>query len=124
MYKQLWAQTSHEYIRNIGTSFNVAVGIPVVSYIIASNAVAWLYNAILRFFGLAEQCHTRNFYPRCFKSYFDAVKSKFGLLIDHISRRQPQNEGDLNNEDNLKNLKNEEDLKSEDDFKYEDDLKH
>ena len=32
-------------------------------------------------FSLAEQCHTQNFYLRCFKSDFDAVKSKFGLLI-------------------------------------------
>ena len=31
---------------------------------------------------LAEQCHTQNFYLRCFKSDFDAVKGKFGLLIE------------------------------------------
>ena len=30
---------------------------------------------------LAEQCHTKKFHLRCFKSDFDAVKSKFGLLI-------------------------------------------
>ena len=35
----------------------------------------------LRFFGLAEQCPTQKFYLRCFKLDFDAVKSKFGLLI-------------------------------------------
>ena len=35
-------------------------------------------------FSLAEQCHTQNFYVRCFKSDFDAVKSKFGLLIKWI----------------------------------------
>ena len=28
------------------------------------------------------QCHTQNFYLRCFKSDFDAVKGKFGLLIE------------------------------------------
>ena len=31
---------------------------------------------------LAEQCHTQKFDLRCFKSDFDAVKSKFGLLIE------------------------------------------
>ena len=31
---------------------------------------------------LAEQCHTQNFYLRCFKSDFDAVKGRFGLLIE------------------------------------------
>ena len=41
---------------------------------------AWLSSATLRFFSLAEQCHTQKFYLRCFKSDFDAVKSKFGLL--------------------------------------------
>ena len=30
---------------------------------------------------LAEQCNTQNFYLRCFKSDFDAVKSEFVLLI-------------------------------------------
>ena len=33
-------------------------------------------------FSLAEQCHTQKLYLRCFKSDFDAVKSKFGLLIE------------------------------------------
>ena len=51
-------------------------------------------SATLRRFSLAEQCHTQNFYLRCFKSDFDAVKSKFGLL---------KNENDLKNEDDLKN---------------------
>ena len=32
-------------------------------------------------FRLAEQCHTQDFYLRCFKSDFDAVKSTFVLLI-------------------------------------------
>ena len=41
---------------------------------------AWLTSATLRFFSLAEQCHTQKFNLRCFKSDFDAVKSKFGLL--------------------------------------------
>ena len=36
----------------------------------------------LRPFSLAEQCHTQNFYLRCFMSDFDAVESKFGLLIE------------------------------------------
>ena len=30
----------------------------------------------------SEKCHTQNFYLSCFKSDFDAVKSKFGLLIE------------------------------------------
>ena len=33
-------------------------------------------------FSLAEQCHTKNFYLMCFKSNFDAVKNKFGILIE------------------------------------------
>ena len=45
---------------------------------------AWLSSATLRFFSLAEQCHTQKFYLRCFKSDFDAVKSKFGLLIEFV----------------------------------------
>ena len=59
-------------------------------------------------------------YLRCFKSNFDAVKSKFGLVIDRL-RRQPQNEDNLKNEDDLKNkddlkknIKNEDKLKNED----------
>ena len=36
----------------------------------------------LRLFSLAEQWHTQNFYLRCFKSDFDAIKSKFDLLIE------------------------------------------
>ena len=43
-----------------------------------------LSSATLRFFSFAEQCHTQNFYLRCFKSDFDAVKGKFGLLIEYI----------------------------------------
>ena len=39
-------------------------------------------SATLKLFSLAEQCHTQNFYLWCFKSDFDAVKSKFGLLIE------------------------------------------
>ena len=38
--------------------------------------------ATLRLFSLAEQRQTQNFYLRCFKSDFDAVKSKFDLLIE------------------------------------------
>ena len=39
-------------------------------------------SATLRRLSLAEQCHTQNFYLRCFKSDFDAVKGKFGLLTE------------------------------------------
>ena len=46
------------------------------------NAGAWLSHATLRMFSLAVQCHNKIFYLRCFKSDFDAVKSKFGLLIE------------------------------------------
>ena len=42
--------------------------------------------ATLRFSSLAEQCHTQKFYLRCFNSDFDAVKSKFGLLIKKIEK--------------------------------------
>ena len=35
---------------------------------------------------LAEQCHTQNFYRGCFKSDFDDVKSKFGLLLEWIKK--------------------------------------
>ena len=38
--------------------------------------------ATLRLFSLAEQYHTQNLYVRFFKSDFDAVKGKFGLLIE------------------------------------------
>ena len=54
-------------------------------------------SATLRLFSLAEQCHTQNFYLRCFK-----------------------NEDDLKNEENLQS---EDDLKNEDSIKNEDDLK-
>ena len=47
-----------------------------------SNSRDRLSHATHRFFSLAEQCHTQNFYLRCFKSDFDAVKGKFGLLIE------------------------------------------
>ena len=43
-----------------------------------------LSSPTLRFFSLAEQCHTQKFYLRCFKLDFDAVKSKFGLLIKFV----------------------------------------
>ena len=39
-------------------------------------------HATLRFSSLAEQCHTKNFYLRWFNSDFDALKSKFGLLLE------------------------------------------
>ena len=47
-----------------------------------SNEGAWLSNPALRYFNLAEQCHTQKFHLRCFNSDFDAVKSKFGLLLE------------------------------------------
>ena len=56
--------------------------IPLIQDIEPSNSIARLSHATLRFFSLAEQCHTQNFYLRCFKSDFDAVKSKFDLLIE------------------------------------------
>ena len=57
-------------------------GIPLIKDIESSNSRARLSHATLRFFSLAEQCLTQNFYFRCFKSNFYAVKSKFSLLID------------------------------------------
>ena len=57
-------------------------GIPLIQDIEPSNSRDELSNATFRFFSLAEQCHTPNFYLRCFKSDFDAVKDKFGLLIE------------------------------------------
>ena len=36
--------------------------------------------------GLAEQCHTQNLCLRCFKSDFDAEKSKFDLIIELIQK--------------------------------------
>ena len=50
--------------------------------IVISNAGAWLSDATLRFSSLAEQYHTQKNYLRCFYSDFDAVKSKFGLLLE------------------------------------------
>ena len=53
--------------------------------ILTSNIVGEaqkMNSATLRQFSLAKQCHTQNFYLRCFKSDFDAVKGKFGLLIE------------------------------------------
>ena len=35
---------------------------------------------------LAEQCHTQDFYLRCFKSDFDDVKSNLDLLIEQIEK--------------------------------------
>ena len=55
--------------------------IPLIQNIEPSNSRDWLSHATLRFLSLAEQCQTQNFYLRCFNSDFDAVKSKFGLLI-------------------------------------------
>ena len=56
--------------------------IPLIHENEPSKARARLSHATLRFFGLAEQCNTQNSHLRCFKSDFNAVKSKFGLLIE------------------------------------------
>ena len=56
--------------------------IPLIQDIEPSNSRARLSHPTLRFFSLADQCHTQNFYLRSFKSDFDAVKSKFDLLIE------------------------------------------
>ena len=58
--------------------------IPLIQDIEPSNSRALLSHVIFRLFSLAEQCHTQNFYLKCFNSDFDAVKSKFGLLIEKI----------------------------------------
>ena len=84
--------------------------------LIQLGVLAWLSRPTLRFFTLAEQCHTQNFYLRCFKSDFEIW---FTHLIDW--------ENDLKIKDDLKNEddhKNEDDLKNEDGLKNEDDLKN
>ena len=59
----------------------------LIKDIISSNAGAWLSNATLRFFSLAEQCHTHEF----------------------LTKNNPKNEDkfkyypDLKNEDDLPN---------------------
>ena len=58
-------------------------GKPLIQDIEPSNVRARLSHATLRFFSLAEQCHTQKFYLRCFNSDFDAVKSRFGLLNEY-----------------------------------------
>ena len=68
-----------------------------------SDLLAWLSSATLRLFSLAEQGHTQNFYLRCFKLDFDAVKTKVGLLIEYRLRSSPKNEDNLKNEEKLKN---------------------
>ena len=67
-------------------------------------------SATLRLFIMAEQCHTQNFYLRCFKSDFDAVKTYLVYSWSRL-RWQPQNEDVLKIEDDLKNRDN---LKIED----------
>ena len=57
-------------------------GIPLIQDIELRNSRDWLSYATPRFFSLAEQCYTQNFYLRYFKSDFDAVISEFGLLIE------------------------------------------
>ena len=98
--------------------------IPLIQNTEPSNSRARLSHATLRFFSLTENCHTQIFYLGCFKSDFDAIKSKFGLLIEKI-KKTPQIEDNLENEDDHKNeddLKNEDNLKNEDDLKNEEDL--
>ena len=51
----------------------------------STHRVYWdgnLNSATLKPFSLAEQWHTQKFYLRCYKSDFDTVKGKFGLLIE------------------------------------------
>ena len=67
---------------------------PIIKYIVTINVEAWLSNATLRFFCLAELCHTHESF---------------------INENDLKNEHELKNEDNLKN---------KDDFKNEDDLKN
>ena len=50
--------------------------------ILASDSDSVTILIQLSVFSLAEQCHTQNFHLRCFKSDFDVVKGKFGVLID------------------------------------------
>ena len=57
-------------------------GIPLIQDIEPSNSRDRLSHATLRFFSLADQCHTQNLYLRCFKSDFDDVKSNLDLLIE------------------------------------------
>ena len=40
----------------------IGPGIPLSQDIITINGGAWLSNATLRFFSLAEQCHTHKFF--------------------------------------------------------------
>ena len=40
------------------TAFDSGTGGPIIEDIVTSNARAWMSNAKLRFFTLAEQCHT------------------------------------------------------------------
>ena len=71
-------------------------------------------SATLRFFSVAEQCHTQNFCLRCFKSDFDAIKKQI------LSTHRVDWEDDLKGMDDLKikdNLKNEGDQKREDNIK-------
>ena len=63
-------------------AFSSGSGLLLLGDIVTSTVGAWLCNATLRLVSLAEQCHTQNFYRRCFQSDFDAVKSKFGILIE------------------------------------------
>ena len=58
--------------------------------------------ATLRYFSLAEQCHTQKFYLRCFNSNFDAVKANLVYSLNRL-RRRPQIKDNLNNDDDLKN---------------------
>ena len=42
--------------------FGIGSGVPLSQDIVTSNGGAWLSNATLRFFSLAEQCHTHEFF--------------------------------------------------------------
>ena len=51
-------------------------GIPLIQVIVISNAGAWLNNAILRSFSLAEQCHTQKCLSQLFQVEFWCCKKK------------------------------------------------
>ena len=40
----------------------IGSGIQLIQVIVTSNAGAWLSNATLKFFSLAKQCHTHEFF--------------------------------------------------------------
>ena len=86
--------------------FGSGSGVPLSQDVVTSNGGAWLSNATLRFFSLAEQCHTQEFL--IWLKNENNPKNLENSIIFLTSKL-----GDLKNEDNLKN---EDDLKKEDDL--------